>query len=265
MTTITPGPLPENNTRIKVSAVLTAFVNGTTVNGFTLTDFATSPFTMVYTATDPPSSDDMQNGLMWFKRGEGAMYQLITRLEAVDETNTSSEALWVKIADGRQIVARCLTSLPVSSEPMWWSTDFSEYRAIQHVDTALSPVMDITSDTNTNARTVLHDPVLISANTGVSDTTKGVTTHGYPTVAWEYGFCTAKVVGNGPVVYMSSLFSDIDAYGAAVLIATSASLSGATLTEVGVLSQSDSTDGLREAVIFKRPQISNALHGDLTV
>jgi len=262
---ISPGPLPANNTRIKVAEVLTAFVNGTTITGFGLGDFADADFAMVYSNTDAPT-DMLKNGILWFERGKGRMNQYLVRLEAADESNTTSEALWVKIADGRELVVRNLSSLPINSEPLWWSTDFSEYRTIIHPGgTAFSPVMDTTSDTNTNARTVLHDPVFISANTGVSDTSKGLTSHGFPTLAHEFGFCDARLVGNGPIVYLSSLFSDIDTYGAAVLIATTASLAGPTMTEVGVLAQSDSTDGLRSATIFLRPQLSNALHGDHTV
>jgi hypothetical protein len=72
---IVPGPIPDDGTRIDPEVTLKAFVQGTSIAGFSAASFGESEIGFIYAASNPPASATRTKATRWFRRGEGVTYK----------------------------------------------------------------------------------------------------------------------------------------------------------------------------------------------
>lgn len=69
---ISPGPLPQNDSRVEASEFLPAFVSGTEIKNIGLSEICCNSLSFVLSQTDTP--DTPFRGLFWFQRGKGQLW-----------------------------------------------------------------------------------------------------------------------------------------------------------------------------------------------
>jgi hypothetical protein len=139
MVRIVPGNLPPDQTRIKFAEVLAEFVRTTEVTDFADENFISNTAATVVTMSEAPATSSRYRGMLWFKRGEGALYTWVvvpqpSAFFAPSVTSSGTEALWVRISDGRdQIVRQRFTA--ASGDILFANTTISEWKAVVSNDT----------------------------------------------------------------------------------------------------------------------------------
>ena len=116
---ITPGPLPEDGTEIAVRDTLTEFVNNTNIANIDFSAFQGSKLNLVVSATDPPATELRNRGTLWFKRGQGTLYQWLIDANITEANVTNTQGMWRRLSDGREFLA--LVSTSGASEKGMWS------------------------------------------------------------------------------------------------------------------------------------------------
>jgi hypothetical protein len=123
---VTPGPLPDDGTRIKVDPTLDAFVNGTTLENFGPEDFAgASEISFMVSATDAPATDARIPNMLWFRRGEGVTY-----------TWDLQVGLWLAMSNRKEMAVRLQGGPAKLGSVVWMDVgggdgQFTEYHGVQ--------------------------------------------------------------------------------------------------------------------------------------
>lgn len=271
---ITPGPLPEDGTRIQVQSTMLAFVGGTTITGFGIGNFPVdSTVNFIITTTEPPASETRHRGTVWFERGSGALWNWHPVLLPTGVTTGSAptDFRWVQVGGKKRSqvafvnrpalqgellgilseISGGLTAIPAGSV-----TD-SKFKTIRSIEDQHTLVF---SSTNPNSsqmgRNFVIDPITVAE----SNLTAGSE---YVSVV-EWGYVDALCFGSGKYasVYGGAAPTG-QSEGSSQLYAqcTSFSAAGDLCTIMGFLVGSTATDGLRTAEIFKKPSLPNLVHG----
>lgn len=102
-----PRPGPNNLDPVDPATEIEAWVNGTTVFNIPNSAFRGGGLSFVFTSTDPPASADRFPGALWFKRGDGRLYQWSVPDSPSGLTFTSAD--WVAVSDRRELWVRLTT------------------------------------------------------------------------------------------------------------------------------------------------------------
>lgn len=107
------GPIPKDGTGIIPERDIDAMVNGTNLDQFTQENFANTWAPFILSQTDAPASNIRRPGLLWFKRGEGRLYQWQTQLPVVSAGTLGGYLFegepgeaWICLSDRKEIYAR---------------------------------------------------------------------------------------------------------------------------------------------------------------
>jgi len=259
---ITPGPLPADGTRINVQTVLSAFVKGTYIGGFDYENFG-GPLSFVKSSTEAPATEYRTAATLWFERGTGRTLQWRTDVceSGVTALSEVAAGYWKCISDTRDVGARVRAPAATHQvgEFMHCIMHYSDHKAV--LNKYGGAILYITGTQYSLApnNKYMCDPFLVA----VTETIAPSQPMSYHGAFKEWGFCEAFVVGNGPALYVSSIIADISEYGHNTAFATSVSLAGQLVAEIGLLAQSDTETARRKTKIFKYPSMTNILHGSV--
>lgn len=231
---ITPGPLPDDGTRINIESVLSAFVSGTQIVNFGVDDFSGGDINFVVSATDPPATDSRTRATLWYKRGEGRLYKWEI-FPFPTGTSGTTDGAWLAMSDRRDVLVKQVRTVEVG-DLLTIAHDADTFKMELAQDGRWTALMQATGSTD-----IVHllDPFYVALTT---DPTYA------PAVEW--GFCTAKITGTGQLVYaMRSTDSPTN-----VLLATGPSGWTNSTTVVGILSESGASE---TAQIFLRAMGTN--------
>jgi len=230
----------------------------------------------VISQTDPPTGDALRRGTLWFQRGEGRLmlYQPVPLPTGVTTGSAPTDFKWVQVGGEKRtniVFVRqsmlqgelCSTLLEVSggtgqkpSETLGNVTD-GRFKSVRSIDDSHTLVIGSTSPHSGHVnRSFACDPQFVCETqlTSVTD---------YFTVA-DWGFVDALCFGDGKYACIYGHHSSGATEGSSHLYAqcTTHSAAGEDGTIMGFRVGSTATDGLRLATLFKRPSLTNMVHGD---
>ena len=200
---VTPGPLPDDGTRIKVDPTLDAFVQGTVITNIGAEQFGSgADVSFVVTATDPPATSARTNGMLWYRRGEGVLYMWDNQQAA------QGIALWVAVSNRKEMVVRVQSGPARRGSVMWLDSGgvgaFTEYHGIQvGANRMVMKVQATEGDSTLQSLRAYPVPPYLVCTSDVSQSfevtgASGVGAGAYQT-AVELGYCQARVYGGAGV------------------------------------------------------------------
>ena len=268
---VTPGPVPQDGTRIRIAEEMTAFVQGTDITGFGKDNFVDAPIDFVISATDPPATDSRTRGTFWFARGEGTLYNW--QAEPIQSGNFSpseagsnvSQAHWISVSNRKEIMVKSRWGW-AAGEKIQMNGAISEWKMSQSelIDgqSRFTMVMSSTSPTN-NATGEGMDFVDAVGLTQAAQcdpffTTKEAAVDGQYAIVVDCGFADVKVAGPGsngvhPQVAMHS--ADADPHY--TLVSTGATGWNNTSCVVGMIAESSASNAERLLQVLVYAQSSN--------
>lgn len=250
------------------------FVNGTKVFNFGVEDFdAEAGINFIFSATDPPATDDRHKGTIWFRRGLGELlkWHYVNQPTATSDGGWVTEVNWVQLGGARrtnwyfnQRTCRhgdllgliCEVSGGLSATPSGTISD-AKFLMQRSIDEQYTPVMCATSPVSGHlGRNFVIDPIMIAQPTGGTEQASNYA------IAADWGFVDAWVVGTGKFLCIGGALGTDTLTTQVFAQATSYSAAGDRVCIFGLLSESNNTNALfRKATIFKMPSITNLVHG----
>ncbi|MEE8522191.1 MAG: hypothetical protein V3S83_12595 [Gemmatimonadota bacterium] len=263
---ITPGPLPDDGTRIKISATLNAFVSGTLLQNFGEDEFSgESDITFMVSQTDAPATNIRTRSTFWFKRGEGVAYLWTLHPSPTEAPTAVTEGNWVAVSNRKeqlvQIAHNCLAGQIIRFNTE--NSNESNFGGQMHrlaVDGRFWALCSSTTITNADPDWVsfhpswMVDPCLVAATDA---------SHGSFIPAAEWGFVNVKsrgadiATGDKVFGYFDSEPEDYD-----TLKCTNHSAWTNTLSRVAYASQSGVSNATASSRrMFLAPSVTNLVRG----
>lgn len=253
--------MPADGKRIKPQTDLANLVNNTVLTNFEDANFAGGMVSVINSSTDAPATDDRSRSTLWFERGAGRMMKW-TPLPTPTETTPgwpTSEFRFVQLSGARRTnLVFIIDVVPETGTVLGPSTTLTEWMAIRS-DGNLGPdqyTMGMRRGNATSSgmgRDFIFDPVMVAEEpVGAQDVL----------ALADWGFVQARVKGNGKFCLLDGTHGSGVTFPQEEMICTGYSSAGDNACIVGILSQSDTTDGNRLATVFLCPQITNLVRGE---
>lgn len=270
---ITPGTLPADGARIRVQDTMNTFVGTPKIENFGADAFSGGTVNFVLSQTDAPATDSRARGTLWFQRGLGALWswQPVLLPTGVTTGSAPTDFRWVQLGGKKRtnvvfVQRPCLQgellgplseiSGGVNATPMGTATD-GKFKGIRSIEDQFTLVMSSTSPEEGHlGRNFVLDPILVAEDDIASASD-------YVTMA-DWGFVDALCFGSGKYAMLYGGGPPSGASEASTQLyaqCTSYSAAGDVAAIMGFRTGSTATDGLRLTEIFKRPSITNLVHG----
>jgi hypothetical protein len=172
---ITQGPLPPDGSIVDPGVFLEAWIAGTQVYDLPAGAFKGGQLQFVWSQSEAPALADRYIGLLWFKRGEGRLYQWDS--PDLPSNPTFSDVGWIALSDRREIWCRAACPVALGAPCSFLYTNYSGAADLIHnpatVDQEANPrpIWSVHSHSSpSGASNTLSEMVLVALDTAPTGT-----------------------------------------------------------------------------------------------